>query len=108
MPVAAAIPAWAIWTAIGASTLGGVLTGASNAKQRDAELKQRNKEHLANINIQNKQLKQQSDQFSQTMALNEKQDVESGPSKLMNTLSMVQSLGTDSPSTVDNLKYFLS
>ena len=108
MAAVAAIPAWAIWTAIGASTVGGMFSGISQGKQNEKALKQRNKEHLASIAVQNKQMDQQSDQFRQMQGLKEKQNTESAPDQLMNTMNMIRGLGQQPTSSADSLKYFLS
>lgn len=108
MAAAAAIPAWAIWTAVGAKALSGVMQGISGSRTRDAEMKQRNKELSANIAIQNKQMDQSSDQFNQTMRMKQKEQVKDDPNKLMNTMNMIQGLGQTQTSSADNLKYFLA
>lgn len=107
MPAPLAIPAWAIISMIGASTAGSALSAKGASDANDAAMKQRNKEFLAEITLKNKQLDINQDQFRQQQKMKNKAAVESGPNRLMSTLSTLDSLGQQPASTADKLKFFM-
>lgn len=105
MGAPAAIPAWAIISAIAAKSGGDFMQSYGDSQSKDKLMKQRNREFLANIALKNKELTQQDDQFRELQKLKEKEAVKSGPRSMMETMSMLGQLGRQPASTADVLKY---
>ncbi len=103
-----ALPAWALISLIGANMAGKGFQSVGQGKQTDKMLRQRNKEFIAGLNLKNKQLTQQDDQFRQMQKMKQKSMTENAPSNIMDTISMITNLGRQPATTADTLKYLTS
>lgn len=95
---------------IGALALSGIGAGVSGFMGADASddaLKQRNKEFLANLALQNKQLQQNEEQFRAQQKLAQSNAVQQAPGTAMNTVQMLRNLGNQQTNTADRLKSFI-